>query len=162
MSDDDPYSDDPPATSEELARAESFVDAWLCDELASNPVVVAVDRVDTEYPRWYVRLLGEEKDTFAVWLALRQRSLYYETYVMPAPEENHAQFYEHLLRRNQKLVGAAFAIGAEDAVFLQGSIPVGSIGKRALDHVLGVLYVTVEQSFRPALRIGFASHFKKS
>ena len=39
---------------------------------------------------------------------------------MPAPEENHAAFYEHLLRRNRKLYGAAFAIGEEDAVFLVG------------------------------------------
>ncbi|MFA5566060.1 MAG: YbjN domain-containing protein [Acidimicrobiia bacterium] len=161
MSDEDPYSDDPPASPEQLAQAEAFVDAWLSGELANNPVVAAVDRVDADYRPWYVRLLGEEKDTFAIWLTLRQRSLHYETYVMPAPEENHAQFYEHLLRRNLKLVGAAFAIGAEDAVFLQGAIPIGSIGKRSLDHILGLLYVTVEQAFRPALRIGFASHFKK-
>ena len=41
---------------------------------------------------------------------------------MPAPEENHEQFYEHLLRRNLKLYGAAFAIGEEDAVFLVGQL----------------------------------------
>ena len=42
---------------------------------------------------------------------------------MPAPEENHRQLFEHLLIRNQKLVGAAFSIGDEDAVFLKGAIP---------------------------------------
>ena len=65
---------------------------------------------------------GEEKDTFTIWFTLGQRTLHYETYVMPAPEENHEQFYEHLLRRNLKLYGAAFAIGEEDAVFLVGQL----------------------------------------
>ena len=45
-----------------------------------------------------------------------QRTVSYETYVMPAPEEDHARFYEHLLRRNRHFHGAAFCIGDEDAV----------------------------------------------
>ncbi|HEX8803864.1 MAG TPA: YbjN domain-containing protein, partial [Acidimicrobiales bacterium] len=90
---------------------------------------------------------------------LRQRTLHYETYVMPAPEENHAAFYEHLLRRNLKLFGAAFAIGEEDAVFLTGQLANGCVDDDELDRVLGSLYAWVEQFFRPALRIGFASRF---
>jgi len=78
---------------------------------------------------------------------------------MPAPEENHAAFFEHLLRRNQKLYGAAFAIGEEDAVFLVGQIDNAAITDDELDRVLGSLYAWVEQFFRPALRIGFASRF---
>ena len=39
----------------------------------------------------------------AFWLISQQLGA--ETYVMPAPEENHAAFYEHLLRRNDGLVG---------------------------------------------------------
>mgnify|MGYP002683036455 CR=1 FL=1 len=62
-----------------------------------------------------VRLAGEEKDFTTVWLTLHQRTLQYETYVMPAPEENHAAVYEQLLRRNLRFNGAAFAIGDEDA-----------------------------------------------
>ena len=74
-----------------------------------------------------MRVHGEEKDVFTIWFTLRQRTLHYETYVMPAPEENQAEFYEHLLRRNRKLHGAAFAIGDEDAVFLVGP----AAGRRA-------------------------------
>ena len=33
---------------------------------------------------------GEEKAVFSVWFILRQRSLFVETYVMPAPDENRA------------------------------------------------------------------------
>src|SRR3546814_13318905 len=79
---------------------------------------------------------------------------------MPAPEENAGALYEHLLRRNLKLYGAAFAIGEEDAVFLTGQIANEAITDDQLDRILGSLYMWVEQFFRPAIRIGFASRFR--
>jgi hypothetical protein len=151
----------PAATDSELDEIEASIDTWLAAELADNPVVAAVDRAEERgLRRWYVRLLGEEKDFTTVWFTLGQRTLRYETYVMPAPEEDHARFYEHLLRRNERLTGAAFTIGDEDAVFLKGALPVAAITTEELDRVLGSLYAYVEQCFRPALRIGYASRFK--
>jgi hypothetical protein len=79
---------------------------------------------------------------------------------MPAPIENQAAFYEHLLRRNLKLYGAAFAVGAEDAIFLIGQLGVATLDEAELDRVLGSLYAWVEQFFRPAMRIGYASVFR--
>ena len=79
---------------------------------------------------------------------------------MPAPEENHQQFFEHLLRRNLKLYGASFAIGDEDAVFLVGQLAVDAVDEGELDRILGSMYAYVEQFFRPALRIGFASRMQ--
>ena len=150
----------PAVTSpEELDALDARIDAWLATELAENPTVAAVDRGEPGERRWYVRLAGEQKDTFTVWFTLRQRTLHYETYVMPAPEENHQAFYEHLLRRNFKLFGATFAIGDEEAVFLVGQLPNSAVDQEELDRILGSLYVYVEQCFRPALRIGFASRF---
>src|SRR5689334_17862682 len=102
--------DRPPTPPEELDRLEGTIDAWLAVQLADNEAVAAVDHGEPGQRRWYVRLAGEEKSTFTIWFTLRQRALHYETYVMPAPEENHARFYEHLLRRNLHLHGAAFAI----------------------------------------------------
>jgi len=149
----------PAATPAELDALEGSIDTWLAGELADNPTVAAVDRGEPGQRRWYVRLRGEQKDTFTVWFTLRQRTLHYETYVMPAPEENHELFYEHLLQRNLKLFGASFAIGDEHAVFLIGQLPVTAIDRDELDRILGSLYAYVEQFFRPALRIGFASRF---
>jgi hypothetical protein len=94
---------------------------------------------------------------FTVWFHLRQRTLHYETYVMPAPEEQHAALYEQLLRRNRKLYGAAFAIGEEDAVFLVGQLANEHVDEDELDRVLGSLYEWVERFFRPAMRLGYAS-----
>lgn len=147
------------ASSAQLDALEGLIDAWLAEELVENPVVAAVDRGEEDERRWYVRLCGEQKDTFTIWFTLRQRTLHYETYVMPAPEENHERFYEHLLQRNLKLFGASFAIGDEHAVFLVGQLPVEAIDRDELDRILGSLYAYVEQFFRPALRIGYASRF---
>ncbi|SRR5581483_1741054 len=149
----EPFDD---AQLDELAAR---IDTWVERQRLENPMIAAVDR-DEQERRWYVRMKGEQKDTFTVWFTLRQRTLHFETYVMPAPEENHEQFYEHLLRRNLKLYGAAFAIGAEDAVFLVGQFPNEAVDDDELDRILGSLYAWVEQFFRPAMRIGYASRFK--
>ena len=149
-----------PSSPEELDLLDQRIDAWLAEQLRDNPVVAAVDRdLQSGERRWFVRVTGEAKDVFTVWFHLRQRTLHYETYVMPAPETNQAVFYEHLLRRNRKLYGAAFCIGDEDAVFLVGQLDNTAVNDDELDRVLGSLYEWVERFFRPALRIGFASRF---
>ena len=150
----------PPSTDAELVELEQRIEAWLDRQSQDNPVVAAVVRdEESGERRWFVRVRGEQKDVFTIWFHLRQRTLHYETYVMPAPEENHGPFYEHLLRRNLKLFGASFAIGDEDAVFLVGQLPNHAVDDDELDRVLGSLYAWVEQFFQPALRIGFASRF---
>ena len=121
--------------------------------------IVGVEKVADPDTRWLVRMAGEEKDFTTVWLTLGQRTLRYETYVMPAPEENHAELYEHVLRRNDRLVGAHFSIGAEDGIFLRGSVGVEHLALDDVDRILGTLYAQVELAFRGMLRIGFASRF---
>jgi len=142
----------------ELAVLERQIDEWLGALAAESDRITAVDR-DSEAVRWYVRMRGDDKEFTTVWLTLGQRMLRYETYVMPAPEENEAELYEHLLRRNDRLVGAHFSIGVEDAVFLRGEMPVGQVDHDELDRILGTLYADVEQCFRALLRIGFRSRF---
>jgi hypothetical protein len=149
----------PPASPDELDAAAARIEAWMQRQLDENPSVAAVERDPTDVRRWFVRLLGEEKDVFSVWFTLGQRTLRYETYVMPAPEENHAELYEHLLRRNVGLYGATFAIGEEDAVFLVGQLPLHALDDDELDRILGTMYEYTERFFRPALRIGYASRF---
>lgn len=148
-----------PAGPEELARIEAVIDRWLEIQRRDNPAVLAVERDVDGARSWFVRMRGEEKDVFTIRFHLRQRTLHYETHFMPAPEENHAQLYEHLLRRNTRLYGASFAIGEEDALYLQGQLDNAMIASDELDRVLGSLYAWVEQYFRPALRIAFARHF---
>lgn len=133
------------------------------DQKDENPVVDTVER-DVHQPRaWFVRLLGEEKEFSTVWLQLRQRTLRFETYFMPAPQENEAELYGYLLRRNAKMYGAAFVIGKENAVYISGQLDNSLVTldhlPDELDRVMGSLYQWIEQFFKPALRIGFASRF---
>ena len=144
-----------------LDALEADIDRWLAEARATNPAIAAVDRGEPGERRWYVRMRGEEKDVTTIWLTMGQRTLRYETYVMPAPEENEADLYEHLLRRNDRLVGAHFSIGVEDAVFLRGELPLSLVTEAELDRVIGTLYATVEQCFRVALGIGFASRLRR-
>jgi hypothetical protein len=146
-----------PVDHEELDRRAEAIEAWLVEMQTENPLIAAVDRDETGARRWFVRLRGEERDHTTVWLHLRQRTLHHETYVLPAPVDDPAAFYEHLLRRNAGLHGVAFAIGEEDAVYLVGEVPADGLGRDDIDELLGLHHDAVERCFRPALRLGFGS-----
>lgn len=144
-----------------LAAVEALVTDWLTRQLEENPTVEAAERdTSTSDRRWYVRVTGEQKAVFSIWFHLRQRTLLAETYLMPAPEEQVAECYEFLMRRNAKLRGLVLCIGLEDAVYLQGEVPVEHVDEAALDRLLGSVYEGVERTFRPAMRLGFASRFE--
>jgi hypothetical protein len=143
----------------QLAVLQRRIDEWIGELDAEHDHIVAVDRAEEDIIRWYVRMRGEEKEFTTVWLTLGQRTFRYETYVMPAPEENEQQLFENLLRRNDRLVGVHFSIGAEDAVYLRGELSTSVVGKDDIDRILGTVYATVEQTFKPLLRIGYAGHF---
>ena len=154
--------DQPPLGPDEMDALVAVIDAWFARVLEENPILAAVERDPDCGPterRWFARVVGEEKDTSTIRLTLRQRMLHHETYVMPAPEENHAAFHQHLLKRNSGLVGATFCVGEEDAVLLVGAIVASAVDDAELDRLLGTVWMAIERCFRPALRIGFASRF---
>lgn len=150
-----------PSNARELDAIETRIDAFLLAQLAENPAVASVERDrETGERRWFVRLLGEQKDVFSVWFWLRQRTLHVETYLMPAPEENLAELYEHLLRRNAKLWPFSLSIGDEDGIYLTAQVDNRCVGEDELDRLLGAAYEHTERCFRPAMRIGYASRFR--
>jgi Putative bacterial sensory transduction regulator len=145
-------------SDDELARYRDVIDRWAGREQAGNPLIAAVDH-DAELGRWYVRLRGEEKAIITVWLTLGQLTLQYETYFMPAPLERRADCYEYLLKANLKLFGMRFAVGAEDAVYLVGQMPLSAVDGAELDRIIGSAYAYSERYFRPAMTIGYGSKF---
>ncbi|MEL6982991.1 MAG: YbjN domain-containing protein [Actinomycetota bacterium] len=148
-----------PASPQELDRLCGAIEQWMTEQVTDNPVVATWERLPGSERRWFLRVTGEAKDVWTIRWHLRQRTLHYETYFMPAPEENAEQLYGHLLRRNLKMYGASFAVGEEDALFLVGQLDRSMIAADELDRVLGSLWTWVEQYFQPAIRIGFASRF---
>ncbi|HLI01952.1 MAG TPA: YbjN domain-containing protein [Acidimicrobiales bacterium] len=148
------------ATAVELKRLRRLIDGWAQRALDDNPLLAAVDR-DPALDRWYVRLRGEEKQVVTLWLTLRELTLQFETYFMPAPEEEPARCYEYLLRANARMFGWRFAIGAEDAVYLVGQLPLSSVDEEELDRVVGSGLAYSDRYFVPAMRIGYASRFPR-
>ena len=144
----------------DVEHYEALIERWLAKQLDENPIAVAVDR-DPDMRRWFLRLRGEERDFTTIWLTLGQRTLHYETYFLPAPEESQRDVYEYLLRRNAKLFGMRFAIGPEDAIYLVGQMPLSAVDEGELDRVVGSTYAYVEQYFRPVLQMAFASRFTR-
>jgi GH43 family beta-xylosidase len=143
----------------EIELLDRHISEWIAGFAARDGAIVAIDRGTADEHRWYIRMRGEEKEFTTIWMTLGQRTLRYETYVMPAPEENAEMLWENLLRRNEKIVGAHFSIGVEDAVFLRGEIPLSAVTEREVDRVIGTLFSTVETVFPSIIRIGFASRF---
>ncbi len=146
------------ATAAELDDLRAVIERWAAQSLETNPLLAAVDR-DPEIDRWYVRMRGDEKVTITVWLTLRERTLAFETYFMPAPEEQVEACYEYLMRASTALFAWRFAIGVEDAVFLVGQLPFSCIDDEELDRIVGSGYAYSERYFRNAMRIGYASKF---
>ena len=135
---------------------------WVSRLVVENPVVTNVER-DLTCNRWFIRVRGEEKLVTTVWLTVRERTIWYETYFMPSPEENIAQCYEYLLRASARFYGMRFTIGGEDAIYLTGQMPFSAFrfdtADEELDRILGAAYAYSEECFRTAMRIGFASVF---
>jgi hypothetical protein len=144
------------------AGLERRIDEWLSTAHSQHPNVVAAQRATDEPGRWMVRLRGEAKEFTTIWLRLGQRTLRYETYVMPFPEENVTETFESVLRRNERLVGAHYALGAENALFLVGELVLSALDDRELDRIIGTLFATVEAQFVDLVRLGFASRFSSS
>ena len=155
------YMTKAPASDEQLVELEKRIDTWLTNELQESAVILDVSRDDQIPGRWYIRLNAESRDVTTIWLTLRQRTLKYETYFLPEPEENQLQLYEFLLRRNYELVGAQFGIGPENALFLTGELPVDAVDELELDRVIGSIWDFVERYWDASLRLGFSSRFAK-
>lgn len=150
---------------EEMAAAVACIDAWIARELASDGLLVAAERQEvtdrTASYRWYLRFKGEEKDFITVWFTLQQRTLHHEAQFMPAPEENVADVFAYLMRRNAQLFGMWFALGPEDAVYLVGRVPARLIDDDELDRIAGSSVIYVDDHFPSAMTLAHPSVYRR-
>ena len=143
--------------SEAVALLESWTDGLGRD----HPVVTSVER-DADVDRWYVRTRSDAKTVTTVWFTVRERTLHFESYFLPMPEEHAEAVYEYLLRANARLYDMRFSIGPEDATYLSGVVPLQGLlagGSAELDRLLGSVYAASEECFPTAARIGFPARF---
>ncbi|HXW35823.1 MAG TPA: YbjN domain-containing protein [Acidimicrobiales bacterium] len=149
------------ASANERALCMATIESWCSARLAEGAALVAVDH-QPDLDRWYLRLRGIEKDYVTVWLTIRQRTLHHEAQMMPAPEVNIGETFEYLLRRNAELHQMSFALGAEDAVYVVGELPVSSVTDDELDRIVGGSLAYVDDFFPTAMSIGFAGRYRRS
>ena len=149
------------SSSAELDVLEALIGEVLDAQVEDNPAVEAVEKIATQPPSWYLRLSGEVKHNFSAELTLGQRSLHFETYFIPAPEENLEQFWRHLLVRNTKMYGMGFTVHDDGGVYIEGRLPNRLLTEPGeIDRILGSMYAYTEEMFTTAARIGFASRFE--
>ncbi len=144
-------------------RADSLalLASWTVGLGRDHPVVTSVER-DADVDRWYVRTRSEAKTVTTVWFTVRERTLHFESYFLPMPEENAGAVYEYLLRANARLYDMRFSIGPEDATYLSGVVPLQGLlagGGAELDRLLGSVYAASEECFPTAARLGFPARF---
>ena len=130
--------------------------AYLDDRARKNANPV---HVDVEPPLIRARFTGEARDFTTIWFTVGERTLSYETYFMPNPEENHEDLYRFLMRWNRRLYLASFHLDREREVYIGGRIPLAAVSTEEVDHIVGQLYSAVEMTFRTALRLGFPRLF---
>ncbi len=148
----EPRPDAEAGAADELRR-------WGAATLAENPVVDAF--IEEPPAPWRMRFRGEDKDVSTIYFTLAQRSLRYETFFTPDPEDDREACFAYLLGRNADMRLLRFYVGEERAIFLGGSTQVQHVDAELLDAVLGSFYEAIERSFRTVLRIGFARRMSR-
>jgi hypothetical protein len=110
---------------------------------------------------WVVTLPGEKKLKTVVSLLIRGDHLVTRAFVIRNPDENHAEVYRFLLRRNLRLPGLAYAIDGSGDVYVTGRVPVAGVDAAYLDGLLGVVLEAADAPFNDLLVLGFLTSMKK-
>ena len=113
---------------------------------------------DHEY---VLTLPGEKKLRTVTSLVVGADALSVSAFVIRNPDENHEQFYRHLLRRNLRLPGIAYSIDASGDVYVTGRVPLGGVDAAYLDQLCGSLLEAADAPFNELLAIGFITSMRK-
>jgi hypothetical protein len=140
----------------DVDAAHALIDAHLWGPVRDQPSVQHVE-YDPELRRWYVRFGCDGRDAATIYFDLHQRTLRYELYFLPSPEDEarRAELHAWLLRRNHDLYGARFSLGPDGDVYLTGRVALEHLTEQELDRLIGVLFELTERWFQAAVTIAF-------
>jgi len=108
-----------------------------------------------------VTLPGDKKLTTVCSVVVGEVSLSISAFVVRNPDENHAGVYAHLLRRNLRLPGLAYAIDKSGDVFVTGRLPLQGVSAAYLDQIFGVVLDASDGAFNELLAMGFLGSMKR-
>lgn len=116
---------------------------------------------DRGHFHWLIRFKGDERDVITLWLSLRQRTVFAETELMPAPEENIEALYRYLLVKNHELRELHLAIGPESGIYLVAQVPVGELTIERMDELVGATVTYVDEMFPTVMSMGLSSVYRR-
>lgn len=108
-----------------------------------------------------VTLPGEHKLRTVCALIVSDRALSAQAFVVRNPDENHEAVYRHLLRRNLRLPGLAYAIDSSGDVYVTGRLPLAGVDEQVLDELLGAVLAASDEPFDEVLRLGFLTSMRR-
>jgi hypothetical protein len=116
---------------------------------------------DRGHFHWLIRLKGDERDVITLWLSLRQRTVFAETELMPAPDENIEELYRYLLTKNHDLRELHVAIGPEAGIYLVTQVPIGELTVERMDELVGATVTYVDDMFPTVMSMGLPSIYRR-
>ncbi|GAB3490830.1 YbjN domain-containing protein [Flexivirga sp.] len=108
-----------------------------------------------------VTLPGERKLKTVLSLLVGETALLATAFVIRHPDENHADFYRYLLRRNLRRPGIAYATDQHGDVFVVSRTPVAAVDAAYLDTLFGIVLEAADEVFNELLVIGFRTSMQK-
>jgi hypothetical protein len=140
---------DHPATDAEATVRAYLDDAGIEWELGGRP------------GEFVVTLPGEKKLRTVASLLVHEMYTSVSAFVVRNPDENHEEFYRHLLRRNLRMPGLAYAIDTSGDVYVKGEVPTTAVDAAYLDQLLGVVLDAADTPFNDLLVLGFLTSMRK-
>ena len=139
-----------------LAAVHELIDTHLFGPVANEAAVQHVE-YEAELRRWYLRFGCDGRDAATIYFDLHQRTLRYELYFLPAPEDETRlpALHAWLLRRNHDLYGARFSLGPDGDVYLTGRVAIEHLTTEELDRIIGILFELTERWFQPVVQLAY-------
>lgn len=154
----------PLSDADAAARLNEMLQSWAA-QWDANSFVGHIEHQplpdDKGHFHWLIRLKGEEKDVITLWLSLRQRTVFAETELMPAPDEHREELYRYLMVKNHELRELHLAIGPEEGIYLVTQIPVAELTIDRMDELVGATVHYVDELYPTAMSMGLASVYRR-
>ncbi|MEP6650912.1 MAG: YbjN domain-containing protein [Lapillicoccus sp.] len=135
--------------------------------VAEATVRAYLDDADIEWEvggrpgEFVVTLPGEKKLRTVASLLVGEKLTSVTAFVVRNPDENHEAFYRHLLRRNLRMPGLAYAIDTSGDVYVKGEVPTAAVDAAYLDQLFGVVLEAADSPFNDLLVLGFLTSMRK-
>jgi hypothetical protein len=154
----------PLSDADAAARLDNTLREWAAQWHASSFVGEIEHQSvpdDRGHFHWLIRLKGDERDVITLWLSLRQRTVFAETELMPAPEENTEALYKYLLVKNHELRELHLAIGPEAGIYLVTQVPIQELTVERMDELVGATVTYVDEMYPTVMSMGLASVYRR-